>query len=316
MVGRSLPHVVLCLAAALAAACGSSTSTSVTPPTTVRCQPGVSASSSAFGTAGGTGSLTVTVARECSWSASSEASWIVITSAREGQGDGVVTYRVNENADPVTRNGAISVNDQRVQLAQQAAPCRFSLQGPATVPAEGGQFNVSIGTHQVCAWTVQVPAEWATAQPNNGRGSSTVQVLVQPNPGAARTSVVQVEGERIQLTQTAATPGPSPTPEPDPPAPPPPPPSPGPTINLNGRATNVSGDCPTIQFTLDGRRVFTNDATQFQRGPCRAIEGGTRLEVQGREMLDGTVLADRVEFVRNDDDDDDGGDDDDDENAQ
>jgi hypothetical protein len=33
-------------------------------------------------------------------------------------------------------------------------------------------------------------------------------------------------------------------------------------------------------------------------------------------MLDGTVLADRVEFVRNDDDDDDGGDDDDDENAQ
>jgi hypothetical protein len=313
MVRRMLTRVSSCAVAAFAVACGSSTSTNLTPPTTVRCQPAVSASSSAFGTGGGNGSVTVTVARECAWTATSDASWIVITAGREGQGEGTVTYRVDQNGDPLTRRGGISVNDQRVQLAQDAAPCRFDVStATAAVPAAGGEIDLSIGTHAVCSWTVQVPAPWATPQPGSGRGPATVEVLVQPNTGGARTAEVVVEGARIALTQTAApppgsptptpAPNPTPTPDPPPPSPTPTPPTPGREIELEGRARDVSGACPALQFRLDGRRVFTTNLTEFRNGSCRSLGNGRELEIEGREMSDGTVRADRIEFEDDDDD--------------
>jgi hypothetical protein len=313
MVRRLLTRLLWCAAAAVAVGCGSSTTTNITPPTTVRCQPNISSSSSTFGTSGGTGSVAVTVQRECAWTAVADAPWVVITGGREGQGDGAVTYRVNANADPVTRQAGISVNDQRVQLAQEAAPCRFTVSAANTsVPAAGGQINLSIGTHAVCSWTVEVPAPWAIPQPNSGRGAATVQLLVQPNTGAMRTAVVEVEDQSVPLTQTAAAdPGPvppSPSPEPSPPDPgpgpsPTPTPTPGDRIELEGRVSEVRGECPSLQFRLEGRRVFTTRDTEFRRRSCGSLEDGGRVELQGREMSDGTVRADRIEFRRDDDDD-------------
>jgi hypothetical protein len=260
--------------------------------------------------------VAVSVARECAWTAASDASWIVITAGREGQGDGTISYRVDQNGDPLTRRGGINVNEQRVQLAQDAAPCRFDVSAAATsaVPATGGEIDLSIGTHALCSWTVQVPASWATPQPASGRGPATVEVLVQPNPGGARTAEVVVEGTRIPLTQTAAlppgSPAPAPTPNPTPsptpptpgPAPTPTPPTPGRSIELDGRARDVTGACPALEFRLDGRRVFTTNLTEFRGGPCRNLEDGRELEVEGREMSDGTVRADRIEFDRDNDD--------------
>ena len=67
------------------------------------------------------------VARECAWSAASQAAWIVITSAAEGQGDATVTYRVAENADPVARQGTLAITDRQVTVPQEAAGCRFQI---------------------------------------------------------------------------------------------------------------------------------------------------------------------------------------------
>jgi hypothetical protein len=119
------------VAAAAAYGCGSSAVTSVAGPSAARCQLSMTDTSSTFPPAGGTGSVSISVARECAWSAASQGGWIEITSAKEGQGDGTVAYRVVANGDPVTRRGAIVAGDQRVDIGQAGAPCEFTVSAPS-----------------------------------------------------------------------------------------------------------------------------------------------------------------------------------------
>lgn len=209
--------------------CGSSTTTDVTAPTSLgRCQATVQGNPTSFGPAGGTGNLSISLSRECAWSATSTAAWIELTSGREGQGEGSVGYRVHANADPVSRRGAISVGERRVDLAQEAAPCRFDLSlSSDTFTADGGQARVDVSTHPACRWTAATSASWITLAPPAGTGPGTLQISASVNPGATRAATVVIAGEPIVLTQAArgAAP-PAPPPAPNPPGPPPAPPPP------------------------------------------------------------------------------------------
>ena len=154
----------LLFAIALAAtACGSSTSTNLTNPSNPRCQPSVTGSASAFGPSGGTGSVSIGVSRECSWTVTSSASWIAVTGQREGQGDATVGFQVSENADPLSRRGSIGVGEQQVQLSQDGAPCRFDVRGPHDlVSGDGGDVTVDVRAHSACSWTAASDAPWAS----------------------------------------------------------------------------------------------------------------------------------------------------------
>jgi hypothetical protein len=316
-----------------AIACGSSASTNVTAPsaTPERCSATVGSSTANFGASGGTGTLSITVQRECTWRAASQAPWIVMTSAAEGQGDGKVTFRVAENAEPVTRQGALSVADRQVSVAQAGAPCRFDVRPSATgIGAEGGELTVEVQAHAACNWTAKSEVAWAAVSPESGRGTALVRVAVSRNAGAARPVTVVVAGRPINATQRPADvpppPTPPPAPEPTPPSPPPPPPVPPPSptpapaptpappapepsptppppspapipirkIELDGRIGDVSGACPSIRFELRGLIVFTTSQTNFRKISCGKIDRGTDMEVEGMLMSDGTVRADRV----------------------
>jgi hypothetical protein len=125
--------------------CGRSatTSTNITAPTSTRCQATVAPSVTAFGPAGGTGTLSIGVDRECPWRAVSPASWITFTSAVDGQGQGSVSYRVAENLDPLPREANVSVADRQVPLSQQPAPCRYTLGGiPSGFSERGAQAEI------------------------------------------------------------------------------------------------------------------------------------------------------------------------------
>lgn len=306
-----------------AAACGGSatTSTSVTGPSDGRCRAAVANSTSSFGPTGGTGTLSITVARECAWSVASQAGWVELTSEGRGQGDGQITYRVRENVDPATRQGTLVAAEQQVSVTQQAAPCRFAVAADAAgpLPADGGQFSIGIRTHSACGWTASSDVAFASLAPASGRGDGAVRATVAANPGAERSIDLTVAGERLSVTQRArtATPVPAPTPAPTPtpsptPAPTPsptptpapiptpaPPPAPAPTpvreIELEGSIQSLSGICPTITFRVDGRSVFTTADTKFKDGSCRALRNGSEVEVRGTLLSDGTVRAERVE---------------------
>jgi hypothetical protein len=76
-------------------------------------------------------------------------------------------------------------------------------------------------------------------------------------------------------------------------------------ISLDGRVSGVAGSCPIVTFTLEGRSVYTTATTAFQRGPCRDLRNGTRIEMRGFVMSDNRVRADVVRFEDDDDNDDD-----------
>jgi hypothetical protein len=117
--------------ACLAAGC-SSTQTSLNAPTADKCQVGVTSAPSAFTATGGQGSLTITTARDCTWSISTEASWVSITGDRGGQGEASVPYAIAPNPAPTPRAATVAVGSQSVTLNQAPAPCLFALSRAAS----------------------------------------------------------------------------------------------------------------------------------------------------------------------------------------
>src|SRR4029077_13768690 len=91
---RRLASALIAAGAALFSAC-SSTETSVTAPSSDRCQLNVSGTPSTFGAPGGDGAVTIATARDCTWSITTDASWVAISGDRAGQGEATVSYRVS-----------------------------------------------------------------------------------------------------------------------------------------------------------------------------------------------------------------------------
>jgi hypothetical protein len=303
----------------------------------------VTGAPSPFGPSGGAGTISIGVARECTWSATSQAPWIAIASGAEGQGDGSVTYRVAENPDPVARQGTIAVTDRHVAVPQEGAACRFQIsRNLDPVGARGGELVIDIRTHSACTWTAASEVPWANATPPSGQGDATVHVTVGPNAGNARRISIMVAGQRLETTQRspgappapapppaptpppAPNPAPSPTPEPappppSPPAPTPPPPTPEPApsptpepspppekpIDLAGKVKSVSGSCPSLILQVKDYEVFTSSATEFRRGGCTDIKRGTEVVVQGVELPELRIRAVKITIKGGDDDDDD-----------
>ena len=126
--GRSISHgslfaLLTAIALVSSAACQSS-STNVIGPSGTKCAVTLPASLPTVGADGGSGTLTITVAAECVWSASSAAEWISITSSSSGQGTGSVTFAATGNPTALVRRGALVVGERRVELMQSGAACR------------------------------------------------------------------------------------------------------------------------------------------------------------------------------------------------
>jgi hypothetical protein len=201
--------LTIAVLAASLAACGSS-ELSVTTPSSPKCQVTASNSTGAIPAGGGTGSVSVTTTRDCTWAASSAASWVSITAGDKGQGNGQVSYRVAPNTDPSTRTAAINVNDAKVDVSQEAAPCRFSV-SPAAVNAgaEGGSAAIAVtASSSACGWTAETREGWIHLGSASGRGSGSVTLQIDANAGEPRGGAVVIGGETVTVTQGAAAPAP------------------------------------------------------------------------------------------------------------
>ncbi|HSK08046.1 MAG TPA: BACON domain-containing carbohydrate-binding protein [Vicinamibacterales bacterium] len=311
-----------------AAACGSG-STQLTGPTAVKCQATVSGLPSTVPAAGTQVTANVSAARECTWTVNSETSWLQI-SPPSGQGEASLTVKVAQNDAATPRSGAIVLNGQRVNLAQEAAPCRFSLGSPSVSAGHaGGPVSVLVQTLAGCQWQAQLNGSpWIQAVRGSGTGSGSAQFDVAANPGPARSAIIIVAGIAWRVDQAAApaagtpTPPPptTPTPPPTPPTPTPPTPTPPPTpptdpvppapvpeepIRLSGRVSGLSGACPNLTFTVERQTVFTDSSTKFTSGNCRHVTNGRYVRVDGLVREAGRVYAVTVEIGDDDDDDDD-----------
>ena len=152
----------LCIAACvwLLGGCGS-TSTSVLGPTDSRCGITLALNPQTIAGTGGSGTLTVTTARECTWSVSASGDWVSFTGATRGQGTASLPYAVAPNRTLQARTAEVAVAGERAMLMQQAATCNFAVSPQAeTVGHEGGVIQLSLATDDFCQWTASSSASW------------------------------------------------------------------------------------------------------------------------------------------------------------
>ncbi len=72
-----------------------------------------------FNSTGGAGSINLTTAVGCAWKSESNRSWITITSACCGIGNGTVTYTVAPNMTGSGRSGVITIGGQKYNIKQK-----------------------------------------------------------------------------------------------------------------------------------------------------------------------------------------------------
>ena len=98
------------------------------------------ATATAFPAAGGSGTLEISTARECAWTAQAEVPWITITPEARGQGDGSVRFTIAAHTDPDGRAGRLTVGEVQTSISQQGRPCEFTLSSTyEAVGSSGGR---------------------------------------------------------------------------------------------------------------------------------------------------------------------------------
>ena len=237
----SMRPLAILFLAIMAARCGDTAVSEVAvAPTGVRCQTSLATPPSAFPSGGGSVKVVVSAARECSWTLSSEAAWIQVSPA-SGQGESEATVSAAANEQARSRSGAVVVNDQRVTVTQEAAPCRFTLDRSETrIAANGGRFTVSVSAQSDCSWTASSNDAWMRVLNASRTGAASVEIEVQGHSGDQRTGRLTIAGQSFTVLQERyappapappsppSPPRPNPGPAPQPPAPVPPVPTPAP----------------------------------------------------------------------------------------
>ncbi|HWQ32963.1 MAG TPA: BACON domain-containing carbohydrate-binding protein [Blastocatellia bacterium] len=84
------------------------------------CTYSISPASQSFATGGGQGSVNITTQANCAWTATSNASFITITSGTPGNGSGTLNYSVAANTGPA-RSGTLTIAGQTFTVNQSGA---------------------------------------------------------------------------------------------------------------------------------------------------------------------------------------------------
>jgi hypothetical protein len=289
-------------AAVLATISCTDASTSVASPSASKCENTAINQPTSFPASGGRGAVTIGAGRECTWSVAADASWIVITSSRTGQGDAVVGYTVSENTVPAARTASLTVDSTRLPLSQAAATCTFAVSPTdLSIDAGGGSLSVGVSTLAGCAWTAVSHAAWIDLPRSAGDATTTITLTIAPNNAASREGTLTIAGRVVTVQQSGASgapapppPSPTPTPTPSPtPTPTPPPPQ---DIEFEGLVSSLSGGCPNVSFAAAGRVVIANQSTDYRKGDCRDLSDGERVKVRGTTTTGSPVTATRIEF--------------------
>jgi len=115
------------------------------PVSTTTCSFGIAPTSAPYPAGGGSGSVNVTAAGGCLWTAVSNDSWITTTSAAFGKGNGALNYAVVANPGMAPRTGTMTIGGQTFTV-MQAGNCGTITIGPPNLPngAVGVNYNQTL----------------------------------------------------------------------------------------------------------------------------------------------------------------------------
>jgi hypothetical protein len=155
----------------------------------VTCTYSIFPTSQSFSSAGGSGSVNVTAPSGCPWTATSNASWITITSGSSGNGNGTVNYSVASNPSTTPRIGTMTIAGQTFTVTQDGTPpppSTGTIQVNATL--NGATWSGSVSYQLTGPQTIDgttVPATFS----NRPTGSYTLNYQSGGPSGATLTSI-------------------------------------------------------------------------------------------------------------------------------
>lgn len=180
--------------------------TTTTPPV-VACNYTISPlTKSDVSASGETGnSIAITTDASCSWNATSNANWIVLSSA-SGKGNAQVGYSIAANTSTTSRTGVVSIAGQNITVTQIGVlPCTYTASPSQVNVVAAGQTNLPANittTPSNCTWTASSDASWITLGSTTGQGGSTLNYNVASNTtSSVRTGTINLSGQIITVTQ-------------------------------------------------------------------------------------------------------------------
>ncbi|HMS42675.1 MAG TPA: BACON domain-containing carbohydrate-binding protein, partial [Pyrinomonadaceae bacterium] len=170
------------------------------------CVTSIDPSSATFSSGFANSSFAVIAPSGCEWQSEDNASWISTFST--GTGNGVVNFSVLENYTDSLRTGTVKVGGRTftiTQTAWQGITCTYSITPLSqNISASGGNGSFQITTPTFCPWIARSNASWITTS-SSGAGNGTINFIVAPNSGVARSGTIRVGGKLFTITQAAPT---------------------------------------------------------------------------------------------------------------
>jgi len=170
----------------------------------ISCSYSISPTSRSFPSGGGTGSISVTAASGCSWTATEDVGWISIISGSSGSGNGTVTYLVQANTSSNSRSATITIAGQSHTVTQAGVSCTYSISPTSrSFPSGGGTGSISVTALNGCSWTATEDVDWILiTSGSSGSGNGMVTYLVLANTKkSTRKTTITIAGEKHTVTQ-------------------------------------------------------------------------------------------------------------------
>ena len=166
------------------------------------CRFELSDSSASFAQTGGSGSVNVRASSPlCTWTASTAAGWISITSNSNGTGSAAVTFTVASTTG-APRTGTLTIAGRHFNVTQSEG-CTYSVAPTSySAGAAGGSQAVTVTAGAGCPWTASSDADWISLTAPAGAGSGSVTLNVAPTSGPTRTGTVTIAGHALTVTQS------------------------------------------------------------------------------------------------------------------
>ena len=167
------------------------------------CATSISPLGQSFTSSAGSGSIAVTAAQGCAWTAVSGVSWI--TTSATGTGNGTAAYSVAANTTTASRTGTITIGNATFTVTQ-AASCSYTLSPSSlSVPATLTTGTITVTTQPGCTWTASTTAVWITVS-GSGNGNGTATYTIAANDTTlSRTRSIFIGNQTLTVTQAAMT---------------------------------------------------------------------------------------------------------------
>jgi hypothetical protein len=167
----------------------------------------VAPTSASFTTTGTLDStIQVTAGAGCAWTATSNASWIAITSGASGTGAGTLHYAIPAYLGATARTGVLTVAGTAVTITQTglAAGCTYAVSPQSfSFNEDRNDGSIQITAPAGCAWTATASDSWIMFRSSTtGSGSGPLLFSTMPNRSDDdRTGTITIMGQTVTVQQ-------------------------------------------------------------------------------------------------------------------